>query len=111
MRYLPGIFSLIVMAAGWYYIFYSPAAKRLAVVEPGETNRFRVRLRRLNGVVMMLLAVSFYASYYTFDERQPQLFTWSFMTSILLLGAMVVLALIDVQLTRKLRAERKRKEI
>jgi drug/metabolite transporter (DMT)-like permease len=111
VKYLPGIFSLIVLAAGWHYIFYSPAAKRLSAIEPGDTNRFRVRLRRLNGVVMMLLAVAFYASYYTFDERQPRMFTWCFMTSILLLGAMVVLALIDLQLTRKLRAERKRKNI
>src|SRR5215211_2748292 len=99
------------MASGWYYIFYSPAAKRLSGIEPSGLNRFRVRLRRLNGLVMMLLAVSFYASYYTFDEHQPRMFTWSFMTSILLLAAMMALALIDVQLTRKLRRERRKDQL
>jgi membrane protein YdbS with pleckstrin-like domain len=106
MRYLPGIFSLIVLAAGWYYIFYSAAARRLSGIEDSALNRFRVRLRRFNGVIMMLLAVAFYAAYYTVADKNTA--AWIFIAILLLLAAMIALALIDVQLTRRLRQKQKR---
>ncbi len=107
MHYLPGIFSLLVLAAGWYYLLYSPAARRLSAIEDSALNRFRIRLRRFNGLVMMLLAVVFYASVYTVPPGAPSL-AWLFMCILLLLAAMLVLALIDLQLTRRLRRQRKK---
>ena len=106
MTLLPGIFSLIVMAAGWYYIFYSPAAHRLSQIEGDRINTLRKRLRRSNGVVMMLLAVAFYAACYSAPESARA--TWIFIGIVLLLAAMLVLALIDLQLTRRLKAKQKR---
>lgn len=109
MKPLPGVLALIVLAAGWYYLFYSPAAHRLSGIEQPRLNALRVRLRRANGVVMMLLAVAFYAAAYTVDERTPQHTAMLVLMSIpILLCAMIVLALIDVRLTHRLRRERKR---
>ena len=107
MYYIPGIFSFLVLASGWYYIFYSPAAHRLSGLEEGELNRFRIRLRRLNGVVMMLLAVTFYAAVYTIAPRTKML-AGAFVSILLLLSAMLILALIDLRLTRRLRRRQKK---
>ncbi len=109
MQPLPGVLAFIVLGAGWYYLFYSPAAKRLSGMEQPADNALRVRLRRANGIVMMLLAVAFFASYYTVDERTPG--HWAILVLMLipiLLCAMIILALIDVRLTRKLRRERRK---
>src|SRR5689334_6250837 len=46
MYWLPAVFALLVMTAGWYYLFYSPAATRLTGVESDDANRLRIRLRR-----------------------------------------------------------------
>lgn len=106
VTWLPDIFALIVMAAGWYYIFYSPAARRLSGIEDSQLNRFRIRLRQFNGVVMMLLAVTFFAAMHT--VTQPRSAAFVFVSILLLLAAMMILALIDVHLTRRLRARRKK---
>src|SRR5262249_10200576 len=106
LKHLPDIFALLVLAAGWYYIFYSPAAKKLAEIENHKLNTFRIRLRRFNGVVMMLLAVAFYAA--DTPVTEPRSATFVFMGIILLMAAMMFLALIDLQLTRRLRRDRKK---
>ena len=106
MKYVPDIFALLVMTAGWYYMFYSPAASKLAGVENPRLNTFRIRLRRFNGLVMMLLAVAFYAANNTVTE--PRSATFVFMSIILLMAAMMFLALIDLQLTRRLRRGQKK---
>jgi peptidoglycan/LPS O-acetylase OafA/YrhL len=110
MQYLPGIFALIVLAAGWYYLLYSPAARRLSGIESGPRNILRVRLRRANGLVMMLLAVAFYALMYTVRDDDSRAFGWVTLCIIVLLSVMMVLALIDIHLTRKLRQERRKRE-
>ena len=107
MYYIPGIFSLLVLASGWYYMFYSPAAHRLSGIEQSDLNRFRIRLRRFNALVMMLLAVAFYAAVYTVPPGSPHL-AWMLMSILILLAMMLVLALIDVNLTRRLRRRQKK---
>jgi len=108
-RWLPGVLAFIVLAAGWNYLFQSLAASRLAAIEQPADNALRIRLRRANGIVMMLLAVAFFASYYTVDERTPRHWAILVLISIpILLCAMISLALIDVRLTRKLRRDRKK---
>lgn len=98
------IFSLLVGAAGWYYIFYSRAAHRLAAVEGNQTNRLRVVLRQVNGIAMILLAALLYAGTHAVDsEHEPRAFaiTWLALMAVLLI--VVTLGLIDVRLTVKLR--------
>ena len=46
MYYLPGIFAIIVLAAGWHYAFFSSAAMKLAAVENPQLNARRVLMRR-----------------------------------------------------------------
>jgi len=107
MHYLPGIFALLVGIAGWFYLFYSRAAHNLSAIEDPHLNRLRIRLRRVNGIVLLALAACFYAAYYGFNEPQDQRsFVFVLMTILLLLMATVILALMDVRLTSKLRRRR-----
>ena len=104
MDTLLAIFALLIAAVGWYYLFYSRAAARLEGVEDDRTNRLRGRLRRANGIIMLLMAVGIAVATYRFDmERMPTEFGITWLAVMLLLLVSVILALIDVRLTLKLR--------
>jgi hypothetical protein len=106
MSILPAIFAFLVGVAGWYYLFYSQAARKLQSIEDPRLNRRRRRLRQANGVRMLLLAVSFSVLMYSFlpkDEAVAAVATIALIA--LLLIAILVLALIDVRLTARLRAK------
>jgi hypothetical protein len=111
MHYLPGILSLLIAIAGWHYMFYSRAAQRLARqsggLEDDRSNRQRIRLRRLNGLVMLMLAVAIFAGTYTADEKTtPNAFVLVWSAAMLLILLLVILALFDVVLTARLRRDR-----
>ena len=107
MPYVSAIFALIVAAAGWYYMFYSRAAERLAEVEEQQLNQRRVRLRRICGFAMLLLAVCFFTLFWTFDPEQSRVaFALMMLAVLILLATVVILALIDVRLTYRLRQQR-----
>ena len=101
---LLGIFAFVVMASGWYYLFYSRAAERLGRFEGEPVNVTRIRLRRVGGLVIMGLGAALYVGFYGVQWDPP---TRAFMTVWLLvfflLAAAVMLAMVDVHLTRKLR--------
>ena len=98
------VFALTVAAAGWYYMFYSQAASRLAGVEGESVNRRRVRLRRVNGLMMFLLWVFFFAGFFAVDLDRPTIaFFVVWLVAMFLLLAIVVLAAIDVRLTLRLK--------
>lgn len=104
MHYLPGILAFFIGAAGWYYLFYSSAARQLSAIEHPAVNLKRSRLRRINGVVMLMLAALFYAGFYAIDDRQtPQTFVLVWLGVFILLFVVVVLAVIDLRLTARLR--------
>ena len=104
MRHLSAIFALLVAAAGWYYMFYSRAAERLAGVEDQRLNLRRVRLRRICGFVMLLLAICFFTLFWTFDPEQSAVpFAMMMIAVMILLAAVLILAMIDVRLTYQLR--------
>ena len=101
---LPAIFALLIAAIGWYYLFYSRAAERLEGVENNRDNRRRGMLRRANALIMLLMAVGIAVGSYRFDiRRQPAEAGLIWLGVLLLLLVAVVLALIDVRLTVKLR--------
>lgn len=107
MGVLPGIFSLLVGACGWYYLFYSRAARKLEGVEDDATNRRRGRLRRIGGMTMLLLAVFIYAGFYTVDAKHsPAAFLLTWVVVFVLLFLIVLLALVDLRLTARLRRNR-----
>ena len=104
---LPAILALLTGVAGWFYLFYSRAAHGLAALEDQRLNRKRVRLRRAGGAAMLLLAVGFYVGFYAADPGvHPKLFVAAWIAVLVLLAAIVVLALIDVRLTFRLRRRR-----
>jgi Na+/H+ antiporter NhaD/arsenite permease-like protein len=108
-HYLPGIFALVVAATGWFYLFYSTAAQGLTAAEPQPANRRRVRLRRVGGVVMLLLGFSFYAGFYAVQWDPPgRDFALVWLAVTVLLMILVVLALVDLRLTMKLRRRQHR---
>ena len=108
MRYLAGIFALLTGASGWFYLFYSRAAQRLSGIEEQRLNDQRVALRRVGGVVMLLLAGFFFTGVYALDQPgwAPLTIMFVWLAVFVLLIAVVVLALIDLRLTRKLRSRR-----
>jgi len=108
IKVIGAIFSLLTAAAGWHYLFYSRAAHRLGAIEEPASNARRVRLRRANGVVMILLAVCFLVGFYTVDaEVQPAAFMAVWVAVFALLLAVVCLAFADLRLTWKLRERRR----
>jgi hypothetical protein len=105
MTLLAGIFALLTGAAGWYYLFYSRAAQRLSLIEDQRLNDRRIALRRVGGVVMLLLGGMFFAGFAAFDDPYltPGRFLGIWLTVLGLLVLIVVLALIDLRLTYRLR--------
>ena len=104
-RLEPGdILALFCAAAGWFYLFYSRAAARLAALEEKQANWRRIRLRRICGGAMFLLAVGLYSGFHAVDVAgNPKAFLAVWLAVLLLLFAVVVLALADVRLTARLR--------
>jgi len=105
---LAPLFALAVAAAGWYYMFYSRAAAGLRGVEEQPVNQRRIRLRRINGLLMFLLGVAFFALF-TLDQRRPTAaFLAMLLTVLFLLVGILALALLDLRLTWRLRQRRRR---
>src|SRR4051812_19520278 len=106
MQIFGGIIALIVGVAGWYYLFYSQAASRLVVVEDAAANQRRQRLRRTNGLVMLMLAVLIYAGSHVEAAESPQAFVMIWVGVLLLFFVFVALGYADIRLTRRLRRKR-----
>jgi Na+/H+ antiporter NhaD/arsenite permease-like protein len=101
--HLPAIFSLLVAAAGWFYMFYSNAASKLAGVESSHANLLRVRLRRAGGLAMILLAIAFYGGFVALDQGRGPAAAGLMAAVLVLMCAIVVLGLVDLRLTSRLR--------
>lgn len=106
---LATVFALLTGIAGWFYLFYSKAAVHLGDIEQERFNRRRIRLRRGGGAAMLLLAVLFYAGFNSVDpSRTPEAFVAVWLGVCGLLLAIIILALLDVRLTWRLRQRRLR---
>jgi 4-amino-4-deoxy-L-arabinose transferase-like glycosyltransferase len=105
---LTTIFSLLVGAAGWYYMFYSRAATNLSGIEEQQVNDRRQRLRQIGGFVMLLLAVALFAGFNSVDSTTgPQAFVLIWLAVLVLLFTITILAMADLRLTIKLRNRRR----
>lgn len=111
MLYLAGILALLTGAAGWFYIFYSRAAHRLSAIEDQRLNDRRVALRRVGGVAMLLLGGFLFAGFYRLDQPidSPGSFLAIWLTVFVLLIVIVILGMIDLRLTYRLRRGSKAK--
>lgn len=108
MSYLPAIFALLCGAAGWFYFLHASRAAYLEGMEQPRDNALRIRLRRIGGVLMFVLAIAFYASY-ALSQRHgnPLLVLLCMAVTILLLPVILFLAWVDLRLTRKMRENMK----
>jgi len=97
------ILALIAGAAGWYYLFYSKAARRLDTIEGSATNVRRTKLRRINGAAMVILAAGFYSGFAIDGEVHRKAFAVIWFSVFLLLLVIVILAVVDLRLTARLR--------
>ena len=104
MKVLTAVLSLLAATAGWYYMFYSIAAQKLCGIEEQSINLRRIRLRRTGGFAMFLLAVLMFAGVWSVDERgSPGAYLLIWFGVIALLLFIMILALLDLRLTAKLR--------
>ena len=107
MTYLPAILSLLTGIAGWFYMFYSKAAQGLGRVEEQRLNNHRIRLRRVGGAVMLVLAGLMYVGWYAVSLDPPTLAAAGVWLAVLVLLALLsVLAMVDMRLTLRLRQRR-----
>lgn len=106
MSWLPMILALLVAAAGWHYAFYSRAASQLAGVESDAANRLRVRLRRVNGCLMIVLGALFFLGSAALDQQwRPRTTGLILLGMLLVLSTVSAMALVDLSLTRRLRQQ------
>lgn len=103
-KLLPSLFALLVGVAGWYYMFYSPAATSLAAIERPDVNRVRVLLRRLGGFMMILLAVAFYVGAMALIDENALVALVCLGAVTILLSIVIALGVVDLKLTRRLRS-------
>ena len=105
---MPGIFAIVLAAVGGWYVFMSKAATDLAGIEAKRRNRQRVKLRRLNGVVIVLMSGALFVLLAAADRRDPNLAIWGMLLMCVLLTTSLALAVRDIRLTRQLRADLRR---
>jgi hypothetical protein len=99
-----GIFSLVCGVAGWFYLFYSNAAAKLALIEPTFRNRVRVGLRRVCGAALFLLGGACFAGYNSVDDRRsPGVYLVVWLGVMFLLFVIIVLVAADIWFTLNLR--------
>jgi hypothetical protein len=101
---LLAIFSLFVAASGWHYLFQ--ARGPYATVED-PTYRYNIRrlhFRKLGGLLMLVLGSLIFAGFFAVDQSEPTsafIAIWlSVMTLVLIV---ILLALVDLRLTLKMR--------
>ncbi len=102
--------SLPVALVGAYYLVNAGSVHWLGGLEGQQANRVRVQLRRTNGIVMLVLGVALYLGVARVFGREPGqpvgtvgAFAWLAVLPLLL--AMLVLAWLDMRLTRKLKRD------
>lgn len=105
MRPFAAILSLLIGAAGWYYLFYSRAAHNLAMLEEQRLNDWRILFRRIGGAIMLALAVCLALLFWRLETRAAPVYL---LLVLVLLVLIVVLALVDLRLTWRIRVSHRR---
>jgi cytochrome bd-type quinol oxidase subunit 2 len=99
---LTDLFSLSCVLAGWYYLFYSKAAARLAKLEETALNARRIFLRRICAIVLILLGAAIFTAKIAQDRSHPAASLACWLAVLILLAAVIALAWADMRLTLKL---------
>lgn len=91
-------------------MFYTHAAESLASVEATNVNRRRVRLRRIGGFAMILLALLFYYGVNAIEHRNATAAAWFLFAVLTLMVFIIALALYDLRLTNRIRNAQHRQD-
>jgi hypothetical protein len=97
---LGNLFALLVSLAGWFYLFNGRHARALGLIEGAAQNDRRIRLRRVGGFLMLLCSACLFGGN-NLDDLRLALACW--LAVLMLLLGIIVLALLDLRLTMKLR--------
>jgi hypothetical protein len=97
------LFSFLCVVCGWYYLFYSKAADRLAPLEDAPINARRILLRRICGIALSLLGAAIFTAKIAQERARPAAILACWLVVLILLIAVVALAWADMRLTAKLR--------
>ena len=108
--------SLPVALVGAYYLVNAGAVAWLGGFEGQGANQVRVRLRRANGVVMLLTSLALYLGIARTFDRAPDepvsvVAPVAWLATLPLLMLMLVFAWLDMRLTRKLKRDLLRKAV
>ncbi|MGC4033546.1 MAG: hypothetical protein QM754_17805 [Tepidisphaeraceae bacterium] len=99
------IFAMLCAAAGWYYMLHADKAEDLSGFERPNDNRLRIRLRRWNGVLLVVMALAFYVGFRIADkDAGPLAIAICLGAVLILLPVVLFLAYVDIRLTRKMKA-------
>lgn len=100
---LPGILAVFVATVGGYYLLVSPAGSELAEFEAQHLNRLRRKMRRGGGLAMLLLSAALFTLFAAAEREAFATMRWALVGVMAVLFVLMVLALVDVRLTQKLR--------
>ena len=101
--FFPDLLALACGIAGWFYLFYSKAAAKLAVFESPRQNNLRIMLRRTCGAALVLLGALFFAGFNINEHRTPGVYLAIWSGALVLLLIIIALVAADLRLTYKLR--------
>lgn len=106
MKYSAAILALLTGIAGWYYLFYARGVQKPpGLVDPRLTAR-RMVLRKVGGGIMLLLGIGLYLGFWAADDAShPFWFVAVWVAVLVLMAALIVLALIDIRLTVRIRRQ------
>lgn len=106
MKYSAAILALLTGIAGWYYLFYSRGVQTPSGLADPHLAARRIFLRKVGGGIMLLLGIGLYLGFWAADEAShPVWFIVIWVAVLVLMAALIVLALIDIQLTVRIRRQ------
>lgn len=101
---ITAIFCTLCMAAGWFYLARSRGVERLAMLESARRNATRRKARRLGAWSMILVGLGSFWLMFELDREptNPLRFLLSLVLLFVSLATMIICALVDMYLTRRM---------
>jgi hypothetical protein len=104
------LLALACGVAGWFYLFYSKAASKLAGIESARRNTLRITLRRICGAAMVLLGAAFFSGFNIDEHRYTAAYLGVWIAALILLLLIVILVIADMGFTLNLRRQKDRQQ-
>jgi hypothetical protein len=110
MPILADTFTFLIAAAGWFYLFNAHGAGRLVAIEDARMNARRIVLRKSGGGALFALAIALFIGLHLPEPaHHATLFLLIWLLVMLLLACIMVLAYIDLRMTRRMHITKSQK--